>query len=122
MRRRDRRALPEVAGENGKTFKVSAAPTSLRERRPRPRVAFCSTTSERLRLRARHEASTDDLYKFVDTSRLRRLHRPGLEQFTPYYYQAGTELGSPSPKFAHLKACCAIPTATSRHLRPLTSR
>ncbi|MEU1813706.1 S28 family serine protease [Streptomyces roseifaciens] len=55
-------------------------------------------------------ASTDELYKFVDTiSGFDGYTDQGLERFTPYYYQAGTELGAPSPKNAHLKGLLRHP-------------
>ncbi|GHF36195.1 tripeptidyl aminopeptidase [Streptomyces mashuensis] len=50
------------------------------------------------------KASTDELYKFIDTiSGFDGYTDQGLEKYIPYYYQAGTQLGSPSPKFAHLR-------------------
>ncbi|MFF4159561.1 S28 family serine protease [Streptomyces sp. NPDC001678] len=56
------------------------------------------------------KASTDELYKFIDDiSGFDGYTDQGLERFTPYYYQAGTELGSPSPKFANLKGLLRYP-------------
>ncbi|MCC3768730.1 S28 family serine protease [Streptomyces sp. UNOC14_S4] len=55
-------------------------------------------------------ASTDDLYKFIDTiSGFDSYTDQGLEKFTPYYYQAGTELGSPTYKYPHLKGLLRYP-------------
>ncbi|MEU2870090.1 S28 family serine protease [Streptomyces olivoreticuli] len=55
-------------------------------------------------------ASTDDLYKFVDTiSGFDSYTDQGLEKFTPYYYQAGTELGSPTVKTPQLKGLLRYP-------------
>ncbi len=48
-------------------------------------------------------ASTDDIYTFFDTiSGALTYTDQGLSDFIPYYYQAGTQLGWPSPKFPHL--------------------
>ncbi|WKK21789.1 S28 family serine protease [Streptomyces olivoreticuli] len=55
-------------------------------------------------------ASTDDLYKFVDTiSGFDSYTDQGLEKYTPYYYQAGTELGSPTVKTPQLKGLLRYP-------------
>ncbi|MEU7046331.1 S28 family serine protease [Streptomyces varsoviensis] len=55
-------------------------------------------------------ASTDELYKFVDTiSGFDAYTDQGLEKYTPYYYQAGTQLGSPSFKSPHLKGLLRYP-------------
>jgi hypothetical protein len=49
-------------------------------------------------------ASTDAIYKYFDTiSGALTYTDQGLEPFIPYYYQAGTQLGSPSPQFQHLR-------------------
>jgi hypothetical protein len=48
-------------------------------------------------------ASTDDIYAFFDTiSGALTYTDQGLQQFIPYYYQAGTQLGWPAPQFKHL--------------------
>ncbi|WP_431044358.1 S28 family serine protease [Streptomyces sp. P1-3] len=48
-------------------------------------------------------ASTDDLYRFIDEiSGFSAYTDQGLETYTPYYYQAGTQLGSPTFKTPHL--------------------
>ena len=48
-------------------------------------------------------ASTDDIYKFFDyISGALTYTDQGLQQFIPYYYQAGTQLGWPTPHFNHL--------------------
>ncbi|TDD31956.1 aminopeptidase [Actinomadura sp. KC06] len=50
------------------------------------------------------DASDDDLYKSLDTiAGLSFYSDQGLAPYIPYYYQAGTELGWPSPKFKHLR-------------------
>ncbi|MEO3824606.1 S28 family serine protease [Actinomadura sp. B10D3] len=49
-------------------------------------------------------ASDDELYKTLDTiSGLSFYSDQGLSPYIPYYYQAGTQLGWPSPKFKHLR-------------------
>lgn len=49
-------------------------------------------------------ASTDELYDFVDQiSGFSSSTDQGLETYTPYYYQAGTELGAPTVRYPHLK-------------------
>ncbi|MEU5419179.1 S28 family serine protease [Streptomyces sp. NPDC020799] len=56
------------------------------------------------------DASTDDLYKFVDTiSGFDSYTDQGLEKFTPYYYQAGTELGWPTVRTPQLKGLLRYP-------------
>ncbi|MFI9200244.1 S28 family serine protease [Streptomyces sp. NPDC053048] len=56
------------------------------------------------------KASTDDLYKFVDEiSGFDAYTDQGLQQYTPYYYQAGTELGAPTFKSPHLKGLLRYP-------------
>jgi hypothetical protein len=48
--------------------------------------------------------STDALYTFVDqVSGLTFYSDQGLAPYVPYYYQAGTQLGWPDPKFPNLK-------------------
>jgi hypothetical protein len=48
--------------------------------------------------------TTDELYEFVDAvSGLSFYSDQGLAPFVPYYFQAGTQLGWPSPKFKHLQ-------------------
>jgi hypothetical protein len=48
-------------------------------------------------------ASTDDIYAYFDEiSGALTYTDQGLQPFIPYYYQAGTQLGWPSPKFTHL--------------------
>jgi hypothetical protein len=48
-------------------------------------------------------ASTDAIYSYFDKiSSALTYTDEGLEPFIPYYYQAGTQLGWPSPKFTHL--------------------
>ncbi|MFI9718146.1 S28 family serine protease [Streptomyces sp. NPDC052396] len=50
------------------------------------------------------KASTDVLYKFIDDiSGFDGYTDQGMERFTPYYYQAGTELGYPHVKYPQLK-------------------
>ncbi|HEU5026698.1 MAG TPA: S28 family serine protease [Spirillospora sp.] len=49
-------------------------------------------------------ASDDDLYKTLDDiSGLSFYTDQGLAPYIPYYYQAGTQLGWPSPKFKYLR-------------------
>ncbi len=49
-------------------------------------------------------ASDDELYASLDTiSGLSFYTDQGLEPYVPYYYQAGTQLGWPSPKFKHMR-------------------
>ncbi|WP_432095457.1 S28 family serine protease [Streptomyces sp. bgisy100] len=56
------------------------------------------------------DASTDDLYAFVDKiSGFSAYTDQGLETYTPYYYQAGTELGAPTLKYPHLKGLLRYP-------------
>jgi hypothetical protein len=48
-------------------------------------------------------ASTDDIYNYFDlVSGALTYTDQGLEQFIPYYYQAGTQLGWPTPQFKYL--------------------
>ncbi|MEC4018102.1 S28 family serine protease [Streptomyces sp. H27-D2] len=48
-------------------------------------------------------ASTDVIYDYVDAiSGFSAYTDQGLEPYTPYYYQAGTQLGSPTVKTPHL--------------------
>ncbi|WFB09415.1 aminopeptidase [Streptomyces sp. LX-29] len=55
-------------------------------------------------------ASTDDLYTFIDDiSGFSAYTDQGLANYTPYYYQAGTELGAPSFKTPHLKGLLRYP-------------
>ncbi|MFI0411253.1 S28 family serine protease [Actinomadura sp. 3N508] len=50
------------------------------------------------------DASDDDLYKSLDgIAGLSFYTDQGLAPYVPYYYQAGTELGWPTPKFKHLR-------------------
>ncbi|AZQ71690.1 aminopeptidase [Streptomyces luteoverticillatus] len=100
------------ADENGKTFKTVGSADKAYENVVMDLVwAFwqyhlqsdCKTVPAT-------KASTDELYKFIDEiSGFDGYTDQGLERFTPYYYQAGTELGSPSPKFAHLKGLLRYP-------------
>jgi hypothetical protein len=49
-------------------------------------------------------ASTDAIYSYFDAiSGALTYTDQGLEPYIPYYYQAGTQLGWPSPKFKHLR-------------------
>ncbi|MFI0778361.1 S28 family serine protease [Streptomyces sp. NPDC021212] len=55
-------------------------------------------------------ASTDELYKFIDDiSGFAAYTDQGLETYTPYYYQAGTELGAPTFKTPHLDGLLRYP-------------
>jgi hypothetical protein len=48
-------------------------------------------------------ASTDEIYNYFDlVSGALTYTDQGLEPFVPYYYQAGTQLGWPSPSFTYL--------------------
>ncbi|WP_069811264.1 S28 family serine protease [Streptomyces sp. TP-A0874] len=48
-------------------------------------------------------AATEELYGFVDeVSGFSSYTDQGLEPYTPYYYQAGTELGAPTVQTPHL--------------------
>jgi hypothetical protein len=54
--------------------------------------------------------TTDELYAFVDqVSGLSFYSDQGLAPFIPYYYQAGTQLGWPAPKFKHLRGLLNYP-------------
>ncbi|MEV4438240.1 S28 family serine protease [Streptomyces sp. NPDC049577] len=56
------------------------------------------------------KASTDVLYKFIDDiSGFDAYTDQGLQRFTPYYYQAGTELGAPTFNSPHLKGLLRYP-------------
>jgi hypothetical protein len=49
-------------------------------------------------------ASTDDIYAYFDlVSGGLTYTDQGLQQFIPYYYQAGTQLGWPAPSFRYLR-------------------
>ncbi|WP_432252308.1 S28 family serine protease [Streptomyces sp. HNM1019] len=55
-------------------------------------------------------ASTDELYGFIDEiSGFSAYTDQGLATYTPYYYQAGTELGSPTFKTPHLAGLLRYP-------------
>ncbi|MCP9207467.1 S28 family serine protease [Streptomyces sp. NEAU-Y11] len=55
-------------------------------------------------------ATTDELYDFIDTiSGFSAYTDQGLETYTPYYYQAGTELGSPTFRTPHLDGLLRYP-------------
>ncbi|MBI0298460.1 aminopeptidase [Streptomyces sp. PRKS01-29] len=55
-------------------------------------------------------ASTDELYGFIDEiSGFSAYTDQGLETYTPYYYQAGTELGSPTFRTPHLDGLLRYP-------------
>ncbi|NEW77701.1 S28 family serine protease [Streptomyces rhizosphaericus] len=55
-------------------------------------------------------ASTDELYGFIDEiSGFSAYTDQGLETYTPYYYQAGTELGSPTFETPHLAGLLRYP-------------
>ncbi|NUP43381.1 MAG: aminopeptidase [Streptomyces sp.] len=55
-------------------------------------------------------APTDELYAFIDDiSGFAAYTDQGLETFTPYYYQAGTELGSPTFDTPHLDGLLRYP-------------
>ncbi|HEY8479179.1 MAG TPA: S28 family serine protease [Spirillospora sp.] len=50
------------------------------------------------------DGTDDELYASLDAiSGLSFYTDQGLEPYIPYYYQAGTQLGWPSPKFAHMR-------------------
>ncbi|WJD99424.1 S28 family serine protease [Streptomyces antimycoticus] len=54
--------------------------------------------------------STGELYGFIDEiSGFSAYTDQGLETYTPYYYQAGTELGSPTFKTPHLDGLLRYP-------------
>ncbi|MTE19136.1 aminopeptidase [Streptomyces sp. TRM43335] len=56
------------------------------------------------------DASTDELYDFVDrVSGFSFYTDQGLEYYTPYFHQAGTELGSPSFATPHLEGLLRHP-------------
>ncbi|WP_055528940.1 S28 family serine protease [Streptomyces graminilatus] len=49
-------------------------------------------------------ATDDDIWTSVDTiSGFSAYADQGLERYTPYYYQAGTQLGAPDIKFPHIE-------------------
>ncbi|MFD7501137.1 S28 family serine protease [Streptomyces sp. NPDC059850] len=55
-------------------------------------------------------ASTDELYTFIDDiSGFSAYTDQGLETYTPYYYQAGTELGAPTFETPHLDGLLRYP-------------
>nr|WP_311765382.1 aminopeptidase [Streptomyces zingiberis] len=55
-------------------------------------------------------ATTDELYAFVDqVSGFAFYTDQGLDPYTPYYYQAGTELGAPSFATPHLAGLLRYP-------------
>jgi hypothetical protein len=55
-------------------------------------------------------ASTDDLYAYVDAiSGFSFYTDQGLAPYTPYYYQAGTELGAPTLQYPHLTGLLRYP-------------
>ncbi|MFI7313629.1 S28 family serine protease [Streptomyces hygroscopicus] len=55
-------------------------------------------------------ASTDELYGFIDDiSGFSAYTDQGLETYTPYYYQAGTQLGSPTFETPHLDGLLRYP-------------
>ncbi|MFF4736265.1 S28 family serine protease [Streptomyces sp. NPDC001262] len=100
------------ADENGKTFKVVGSADKAYENVVLDLVwsfwqyhlqSDCASVPAT-------KASTDELYKFIDTiSGFDGYTDQGLERFTPYYYQAGTELGSPTFKSPHLKGLLRYP-------------
>ncbi|MEU8551466.1 S28 family serine protease [Streptomyces roseoverticillatus] len=102
------------ADENGKTFKVIGNADRAYENVVLDLVysfwqyhlqSECATVPAT-------NASTDDLYKFIDTiSGFDGYTDQGMERFTPYYYQAGTELGAPTVKYPHLKGLLRYPDA-----------
>ncbi|ARZ70013.1 aminopeptidase [Streptomyces sp. HU2014] len=100
------------ADANGKTFKVVGSADKAYENVVMDLVwAFWQyhLQSECATVPATN-ASTDDLYKFIDTiSGFDGYTDQGLERFTPYYYQAGTELGAPSFRTPHLKGLLRYP-------------
>ncbi|HEX2312330.1 MAG TPA: S28 family serine protease [Thermomonospora sp.] len=50
------------------------------------------------------KASDDVLWNFVDSTASWSFYTDqGLEPYIPYYYQAGTQLGAPEPKFRYLR-------------------
>ncbi|MGK5629560.1 S28 family serine protease [Streptomyces sp. URMC 123] len=54
--------------------------------------------------------STDELYAYVDAiSGFASYTDQGLAPYTPYYYQAGTELGAPTVRNPHLKGLLRYP-------------
>ncbi|MGP3984853.1 S28 family serine protease [Streptomyces sp. KR80] len=55
-------------------------------------------------------ASTKELYDYVDEkSGFSFYTDQGLAPYTPYYYQAGTELGAPTLEYPHLKGLLRYP-------------
>ncbi|MEU3459902.1 S28 family serine protease [Streptomyces sp. NPDC006733] len=55
-------------------------------------------------------ATTDELYTFIDTiSGFDFYTDQGLEYYTPYFYQAGTQLGAPTFATPHLKGLLRYP-------------
>ncbi|MFG2196150.1 S28 family serine protease [Streptomyces sp. NPDC048639] len=56
------------------------------------------------------DVSTDKLYAYVDAiSGFSAYADQGLETYTPYYYQAGTELGAPTLEYPHLDGLLRYP-------------
>jgi hypothetical protein len=54
--------------------------------------------------------STDALYTWADgIAGLTSYSDQGLAPYVPYYYQAGTQMGSPDPSFSHLKGLLKYP-------------
>ncbi|TPQ21040.1 S28 family serine protease [Streptomyces sporangiiformans] len=50
-------------------------------------------------------ATDDEIWTSIDTiSGFSAYADQGLEQYTPYYYQAGTQLGAPTIKFPHVES------------------
>lgn len=50
------------------------------------------------------KATDDEIWTSVDTiSGFSAYADQGLEQYTPYYYQAGTQLGAPTIRFPHIE-------------------
>ncbi|MFI0742124.1 S28 family serine protease [Streptomyces sp. NPDC021100] len=100
------------AKENGKTFKVVGSADKAYENVVLDLVwsfwqyhlqSDCASVPAT-------KASTDELYKFIDDiSGFDGYTDQGLERFTPYYYQAGTQLGAPTVKNPHLKGVLRYP-------------
>ncbi|MEU6080710.1 S28 family serine protease [Streptomyces sp. NPDC047108] len=56
------------------------------------------------------DVSTDKLYAYVDAiSGFSAYADQGLSTYTPYYYQAGTELGAPTLEYPHLDGLLRYP-------------
>jgi hypothetical protein len=57
-------------------------------------------------------ASTDEIYKFIDDVASWAFYTDqGVLPYTPYYYQAATQLGWPSLKFDHLRGVTRYPAS-----------